>query len=41
MPPWKSQLKPDDIAAVLTYIRSSWGNQAGAVSTAQVQAAAK
>lgn len=41
MPPWKSQLKPDEIAAVLTYIRSAWGNQAGAVSTAQVQAAAK
>lgn len=41
MPPWKAQLKPDEIAAVLTYIRSSWGNQAPAVSTAQVQAAAK
>jgi cytochrome c oxidase cbb3-type subunit II len=41
MPPWKAQLKPDDIAAVLSYIRSSWGNQASAVSTAQVQAAAK
>jgi len=41
MPPWKSQLKPDEIASVLTYIRSSWGNHASAVSTAQVQAAAK
>jgi ubiquinol-cytochrome c reductase cytochrome b subunit len=41
MPPWKSQLKPDEIAAVLTYIRSSWGNHASAVSTAQVQAEAK
>ena len=41
MPPWKAQLKPDDIAAVLSYIRSSWGNSAPAVSTAQVQAEAK
>lgn len=41
MPPWKSQLKPDEIAAVITYIRSSWGNQASAVTTAQVQAEAK
>lgn len=39
MPPWKSQLKPGDIAAVLTYIRSSWGNGAGPVTTAEVQAA--
>jgi mono/diheme cytochrome c family protein len=38
MPAWKSQLKPDEIAAVLTYIRSSWGNQASAVTTAQVSA---
>jgi mono/diheme cytochrome c family protein len=41
MPPWKSQLKPDEIAAVISYIRSSWGNNASAVTTAQVQAAAK
>jgi len=38
MPPWKSQLKPDEIAAVLTYIRSTWGNHASAVTTAQVKA---
>ena len=41
MPAWKSQLKPDEIAQVLTYIRSSWGNQASAVTAAQVQAVEK
>ncbi|MGH7662386.1 MAG: cytochrome b N-terminal domain-containing protein [Vulcanimicrobiaceae bacterium] len=41
MPAWKSQLKPNEIADVLTYIRGTWGNQASEVSTAQVQAAAK
>src|SRR5579872_1958159 len=41
MPPWKAQLKPGEIAAVLSYIRSSWGNHASAVSTAQVQAESK
>ncbi|SRR5579875_11025 len=37
MPPWKSQLKPDEIAAVLTYIRTSWGNNASAVTVDQVK----
>jgi ubiquinol-cytochrome c reductase cytochrome b subunit len=37
MPAWKSQLKPDEIAAVLTYIRSSWGNSAPAVTADQVK----
>lgn len=31
MPPWK-QLKDDQIAAVLTYIRSEWGNAATPIS---------
>ncbi|MBV8280816.1 MAG: cytochrome b N-terminal domain-containing protein [Candidatus Eremiobacteraeota bacterium] len=38
MPSWKSSLKPADISAVITYIRSSWGNSAPAVTEAQVKA---
>jgi len=42
MPAWgKGTLSDADIAAVVTYIRSSWGNKAGAVSTAQVTAVAQ
>jgi cbb3-type cytochrome c oxidase subunit III len=36
MPAWKGVLSNDDIAAVITYIRSSWGNKASAVTSAQV-----
>lgn len=36
MPAWRSQLSNADIAAVLTYIRSSWGNSAGAVTESDV-----
>jgi len=36
MPPWKGTLSNADIAAVITYIRSSWGNKASAVTEAQV-----
>jgi ubiquinol-cytochrome c reductase cytochrome b subunit len=36
MPAWKGQLSNADIAAVITYIRSSWGNSAGAVTEADV-----
>ncbi|MFM8720483.1 MAG: c-type cytochrome [Chthoniobacterales bacterium] len=35
MPPWK-QLKDDQIAAILTYIRSEWGNNESAISAEQV-----
>jgi mono/diheme cytochrome c family protein len=35
MPPWK-QLKDDQIAAILTYIRSEWGNAASSISAEQV-----
>ena len=35
MPPWK-QLKDDQIAAILTYIRSEWGNDASPISAEQV-----
>lgn len=38
MPAWKSQLSAGDVAAVITYIRSSWGNKASAVTAAQVAA---
>jgi mono/diheme cytochrome c family protein len=41
MPAWKGTLSNDDIAAVITYIRSSWGNKASAVTTAQVSAITK
>lgn len=36
MPPFVHVLEDDDIAAVATYIRSSWGNAAPAVSGAEV-----
>ncbi|MFN2449673.1 MAG: cytochrome c [Candidatus Baltobacteraceae bacterium] len=36
MPAWKSSLKDPEIAAVVSYIRSSWGNHAPAVTAAQV-----
>jgi mono/diheme cytochrome c family protein len=36
MPAWKGTLSTNDIAAVITYIRSSWGNKAGPVTSAQV-----
>lgn len=38
MPAWSSQLSNGDIAAVATYIRSSWGNAASAITEAQVSA---
>lgn len=38
MPAWKGTLSDSDIAGVITYIRSSWGNHAGPVTTAQVTA---
>jgi ubiquinol-cytochrome c reductase cytochrome b subunit len=39
MPPWQGNLKPNEIAEVLTYVRSAWGNKASAITTAQVTAA--
>ncbi len=38
MPAWQGQLTPAQIADVLTYIRSAWGNKGGPVTTAQVTA---
>ena len=36
MPAWKDQLSNDDIAAVLTYVRSAWTNKAAAVTSDQI-----
>ena len=36
MPPWKGSLTNAQIAAVVTYIRGSWGNKASAVTEKQV-----
>jgi ubiquinol-cytochrome c reductase cytochrome b subunit len=41
MPAWKGTLTNDDIANVLTYVRSAWGNKASAVTAAQVSAVTK
>jgi len=41
MPAWKSQLTPQQIADVVSYIRGSWGNTGGPVTAAQVKAALK
>lgn len=38
MPAWENVLKDEEIAAVLTYTRSSWGNSASAVDAAAVAA---
>jgi cytochrome c6 len=39
VPAWKGKLSPAEVAAVLTYIRSSWGNKAAPITPAQVSAA--
>ena len=38
MPPWKGTLSNAEIAAVLTYVRSAWGNTGSAVTEKQVAA---
>ena len=38
MPTFATSIDDDKLALVLSYIRQSWGNQAGAVSAQQVQA---
>ena len=38
MPAWKGTLSNADIANVITYVRSSWGNHASAVTESQVAA---
>ena len=41
MPSWESNLSTADIADVVTYIRSSWGNKATPVNAADVAKVAK
>lgn len=41
MPAWRDVLTPEEIAAVLTHVRTSWGNQAEPVSIETVQAIAR
>ncbi|TFW31596.1 c-type cytochrome [Massilia horti] len=36
MPPYRHLMNDDEVAAVVTYLRTSWGHQAGAVSATQV-----
>jgi mono/diheme cytochrome c family protein len=36
MPPWGGTMKDADIAAVITYVRSAWGNKAAPVTAAAV-----
>jgi mono/diheme cytochrome c family protein len=37
MPPFGQALKDQDVAAVVSYIRNSWGNAAGGVSLSDVR----
>jgi len=41
MPAFKGQLADPDLAAIATYVRTSWGNQGAAVTPADVAAARK
>jgi mono/diheme cytochrome c family protein len=41
MPAWSSQISDADIAAVLTYVRTSWGNQAGPITASEVNLVSK
>jgi mono/diheme cytochrome c family protein len=36
MPSWKEQLKDDEIAAVLSYVRNEWGNHAPVIRPEQI-----
>jgi mono/diheme cytochrome c family protein len=38
MPPWGGVLKDPELAAVLTYVRSAWGNKAAPITTSKVAA---
>jgi mono/diheme cytochrome c family protein len=38
MPPFAQSLSDDEVAAVVTYIRVSWGNHGAAVSAAEANA---
>ena len=36
MPPWKAYLNDEEVAALLTYVRTSWGNLASPITASQV-----
>lgn len=38
MPPYRAQLSDQEVADVLSYVRSSWGNRGGPVTPAEVKA---
>jgi mono/diheme cytochrome c family protein len=38
MPPFLLQLNDGELAAVLTYVRSAWGNQASALTEFDINA---
>lgn len=38
MPAWSPQISDANIASVISYVRSSWGNHAAAITPAQVSA---
>lgn len=37
MPPWKPTLSDEQIASILTYVRTEWGNKSAPVTPAQVK----
>jgi mono/diheme cytochrome c family protein len=39
MPAWETSIPPDKLAALLTYLRASWGNTAGPVTEDEITAA--
>lgn len=41
MPPWKAFLTDEEVAAVLTYVRNAWSNEAPAVTAQEVTAVRK
>jgi hypothetical protein len=41
MPPWGTSLTDKKIAAILTYVRSSFGNHGGPITQDQIEAARK
>ena len=41
MPPWKGTLTNQQIADVLTYIRTTWGNKGDPVTAAEIAAGGK
>jgi mono/diheme cytochrome c family protein len=38
MPPFATSLSDDEVAAVVTYIRTAWGNRGAAISALEANA---